>query len=74
MINLDTLLQLADEIEQLGLEVQTIEEVYNSLHEDLRDLRNCITKNELDNAPDLLLQISATAIKAKERLYNYKGE
>lgn len=69
MIKFHTMMQLAEEIDQLDLNIQTIEEAYNSLHEDLRDLRFAITKNELDEVPDLLLQISATSLKAKELLY-----
>lgn len=43
-------------------------EVYNSLHEDLRDLRKAVKSNE--EIDSILLQIAITALQARKDLYN----
>lgn len=48
----------------------TIEETYNSLHEDLRDFRRDITEGASDTIlSEMLLQLAATALKARKDLY-----
>lgn len=60
--------ELSNAIDQSALSFETKEEVYNSLYEDLRDLRRELVAN--NDLSELLLQIAVTALKARKDLFN----
>lgn len=62
--------KLNDRIENLYGHFTNSSEAYNSLHEDLRDLRTAVSNNaQSEIVGDLLLQIATTALKAFKDLY-----
>ena len=65
----DLMLEIEQAIGEWNLEFNNKEEVYNSLHEDLRDLRRAV-KADRSGIPELLFQIGVTALKARKDLYN----
>lgn len=64
----ELMLEVEQAITEWNLNFSTKEEVYNSLHEDLRDLRRSVMANNANEITELLFQLAVTALKARKDL------
>jgi hypothetical protein len=62
-------LEVGNALDEAGLQFTTPTETYNSLHEDLRDLRRAISAGDDKEAiSELLMQLAVTALQGRKDL------